>query len=79
MRIIPRKTKVSTEFFKGVSLPDILVGAFGALVMFFVFLSTLPGRLWIDLGLLFFFGFLLVHIDDEPNYMFLIRMLRHFS
>ena len=79
MRIIPKKTKVSTEFFRGVSLADVLVGFFGVLVIFFVFLSSLPYRLWIDLGLLFLFGFLLARIDDEPNYMFLFRMLRHFS
>ncbi len=79
MRIIPRKTKVATEFFKGVSLPDILVGFFGVLVVFFVFISSLPFRLWIDLGLLFMFGFLLARIEEEPNYMFLFRMLRHFS
>lgn len=79
MRIIPRKTKVATEFFKGVSIADILVGFFGVLVVFFVFISSLPFRLWIDLGLLFLFGFLLARIDEEPNYMFLFRMLRHFS
>lgn len=49
------------------------------LVIFFVFLSSLPGRLWIDLGLIFFFGLLLVRIDEEPNYTFLIRILRHMS
>ena len=79
MRIIPKKTKVSTEFFKGVSLADILVGFFGILIMFFVFISSLPGKLWIELVLFFIFGLLLVRIDDEPNYMFLLQLLRHFS
>lgn len=79
MRIIPKRTKVSTEFFRGASIADILVGFFGVLVMFFVFISSLPGRLWIDLGLLFFFALLLVRIDEEPNYMFLLQLLRHFS
>lgn len=79
MRIIPKRTKVSTEFFRGASIADILVGFFGVLVMFLVFISSLPGRLWIDLGLLFFFGLLLVRIDEEPNYMFLLQLLRHFS
>ena len=51
MRIIPKKTKVSTEFFKGVSLADILVGFFGILIMFFVFISSLPWKLWIELVL----------------------------
>lgn len=79
MRIIPKKTKIAAEFFRGVSIWDILVGFFGVLVMFMVFLSSLPGKLWIEVGLLFVFGLLLVRIDDEPNYMFLIKILRHFS
>lgn len=79
MRIIPRKTKIATEFFRGVSLADILVGFFGILVMCVVFLSTLPGKLWIELALFFVFGLLLARIDEEPNYMFLLKMLRHFS
>ena len=79
MRIIPKKTKVSTEFFRGVTGPDIIVGFFGVLVMFFVFMSSLPGKLLIELGLFVIFGLLLIRIDDEPNYMFLIKMIRHFS
>jgi len=79
MRIIPKKTKVSTEFFRGVSLADILVGFFGILIMFFVFISSLPWKLWIELVLFFIFALLLVRIDEEPNYMFLLQLLRHFS
>lgn len=79
MRIIPKRTKVSTEFFRGVSIADILVGFFGLLTMFFVFISSLPGRLWIDLGLFFLFALLLARIDEEPNYMFMLQLLRHVS
>ena len=56
MRIIPKKTKVSTEFFRGVSLTDILVGFFGILIMFCVFISSLPWKLWIELALFFVFA-----------------------
>ena len=79
MRIIPKKTKVSTEFFRGVSLADLLVGFFGVLIMFFVFISSLPWKGWIELGLFFLFALLLARIDEEPNYMFLLQLLRHFS
>ena len=79
MRIIPKKTKVSTELFKGLSLADILVAFFGILIMFFVFISSLPGKLWIEGVLFFLFALLLVRIDDEPNYMFLLRIIKHFS
>ena len=79
MRIIPKKTKVSTEFFRGVSLADILVGFFGILIMFCVFISSLPWKLWIELALFFVFALLLARIDEEPNYLFLLQLLRHFS
>ena len=79
MRIIPKKTKVSTEFFRGVSLTDILVGFFGILIMFCVFISSLPWKLWIELALFFVFALLLARIDEEPNYLFLLQLLRHFS
>ena len=79
MRIIPKKTKVTTEFFKGLSLSDILLGFIGAIAIFLVVISTLPCRGWIALGLGFLFGLLLIHIDDEPNYKFLRDMLRHYS
>ena len=39
MRIIPRNTKVATEFFTGVSLADIVVGTVGILIIFFVIIS----------------------------------------
>lgn len=79
MRIIPKKTKVSTEFFRGVRLADVIVGFVGLLIMFAVFLSSLPGKLWIELVLFFIFGLLLVRIDDDPNYMLLLQILRHYS
>ena len=33
MRIIPKKTKVSMEFFKGVEIPDVLVGTVGITIV----------------------------------------------
>lgn len=79
MRIIPKKTKVSTEFFTGVSLSDILVGAVGVLLLFFVIVSNLPHKLGICGGIALVAAMLLVRIDDEPNYMFLLRIIKHFS
>ena len=79
MRIIPKKTKVSTEFFTGVSLADILVGAVGVVLLFFVVVSNLPQKLGICGGIALVFAMLLVRIDDEPNYMFLLRIIKHFS
>lgn len=79
MRIIPKNTKVATEFFKGVSLWDVLVGAFGVGIIFFVVVSNLPYKLQICGGVTMVFVFLLVRIDEEPNYMFFLRILQHLS
>ena len=79
MRIIPKNTKVSTEFFKGVTLADMVVGFFGILVVFLIAISSLPYRGYIAFGFGFVLVFLLVRIDDESNYMFVFRIIRHFS
>lgn len=79
MRIIPKNTKVSTEFFKGVTLADMVVGFIGILIVFLIAISSLPYRGYIALGFAFILVFLLVRIDDEANYMFLFRIIRHFS
>ena len=79
MRIIPRNTKVATEFFTGVSLSDILVGTVGVLIIFFVVISNLPYKIGICGGIAAVFVLLLVRIDTESNYMFLLRIVKHFS
>ena len=79
MRIIPKNTKVSTEFFKGVTLADMVVGFFGILIIFLIAISSLPYRGYIAFGFAFVLVLLLVRIDDESNYMFFFRIIRHFS
>lgn len=79
MRIIPKKTKVTTEFFRGVRLSDVIVGFCGLVIMVAVLLSSLPGKLWIEIVLFFILGLLVVRIDDDPNYMLVLQLLRHFS
>ena len=79
MRIIPKNTKVSTEFFKGVTLADMVVGFIGVLIVFLLAISSLPYRGYVAFGFAFILVFLLVRIDDEANYMFLFRIIRHFS
>ncbi|MBR0448928.1 MAG: hypothetical protein IIX24_05065 [Peptococcaceae bacterium] len=79
MRIIPKNTKVSTEFFKGVTLADMIVVFIGILIIFLIAISSLPYRGYIALGFGFVLVFLLVRIDEESNYMFFFRIIRHFS
>ena len=77
MWLIPGKTKVQTEIFKGVSIADILIGAVSAVILFFLILSNLPFRFIIAVVHLFITALLLVRIDTEPNYIFLLHILRY--
>lgn len=79
MWLIPGKTKVQTEIFKGVSIVDILIGAVAIIVFVFLVLSNLPYKFPIAIGLAFVVVLLLVRIDDEPNYVFLMSLLRYFG
>lgn len=79
MRIIPKKTKVEVELFKGFSIVDIFVGLFGAFVCIALITSNLPYRWWIAIGVLTLFVFLLMPLDDEKVYMLFIHFLRHFA
>lgn len=79
MRIIPKKTKVTTELFKGISVIDVIVGMFGALICVALLTSNIPYSGWIIIGVLALFVFLLMPIDDEKVYMLLFHVLQHFA
>ena len=78
-RLIPGKTKVQIELFKGVRLADVIVGLVAFLMIVFVVISSLPFKFYIVLGVLFVAGLLLVRMDTVPNYIYLVNMLRHFA
>ena len=78
-RLIPGKTKVQIELFKGVGLADIGVGIVAFLMIVFVLISSLPYKFYIILGILIVAGMLLMRMDTVPNYTYLVHMLRHFA
>ena len=51
MKIIPRKTKVRTEFFRGITLLDIIIGVIGVVVALFLFFSNFTGNLGFWFGI----------------------------
>ena len=78
-RLIPGKTKVKIELFKGVRLTDILVGLIAFLLLVFLLISSIPYKFYVVLGVLFIAGVLLTRIDGVPVYTYLLNMLRHFA
>ncbi len=79
MRLIPGKTKVDIELFKGILLTDLLVGGVSAAMIVLVMLSSLPGRFIIALIFSVLAVGLLVRLDTEPNYIYVLHILRHFG
>ncbi|MCQ2518341.1 MAG: hypothetical protein MJ119_06205, partial [Lachnospiraceae bacterium] len=69
MRIIPKRTKVRLEFFKGIGIVDLIVGMVGVTIAALLFLSDLPGHIAISLLMVVFFIAIIVPIDDEKGYM----------
>ena len=66
MWLIPGKTKVQTEIFKGVSIADILIGIVSAVLFALLLLSNLPYKFVFSIVLLFITVLLLIRIDEEP-------------
>ena len=78
-RLIPGRTKVQVELFKGVRLTDLLVAAVALVMLVFVLVSSLPGKLYFSIGVLLITAALLARIDTQPNYIYLLHILRHFA
>ncbi len=77
MRLIPGKTKVKIELFKGITLPDVFVGVIGLGLVALCSISSLPGR-WIFAGVVAaIFVFLLFRLEDEPMYVLAWYMLKY--
>ena len=79
MRLIPGKTKVQIELFRGITLSDLAIALVAILLIVFVLTSSLPGQLFFVLGIVLIAAALLVRLDSEPNYIYLLHILRHFG
>ena len=77
MRLIPGKTKVQIELFKGVTLTDIAIGLVAAILLLFILTSMLPGKIYFVIGLVIITAVLLIRLDTEPNYIYLLHIVRH--
>lgn len=79
MRIIPKKTKVAMEFFKGVEIPDVIIGIIGISMVISVIFSNLPFRLWIGAGIAVIFGASVVPVEGEKAYMMVYNGLKYMA
>ncbi len=77
MRLIPGKTKVNIELFRDVTIGDLIVGALTMGLTILVLLSTIPGRLYISVGVIALGALLIIRVDGTPNFKFLLKLLRY--
>ncbi|MDE6742637.1 MAG: ATP-binding protein [Lachnospiraceae bacterium] len=75
MRIIPKKTKVQMEFFKGIGVLDVAVGLIGASLAIAIFLSDLPLHIPISVIVLILVVGLVIPLEDEKGYMIIYNAL----
>jgi hypothetical protein len=68
MRVIPKKTSVKMEFFKGLGVIDVLILAVGGSLSAAFFLSDLPFHLIISCIFLVFTVAIVIPVDDEKAY-----------
>ena len=78
-RLIPGKTKVNIELFRGVTLGDLVVCLIALALVIFVLLSNLPFKFAILIGLIAITAILLFRLDDLPNYMYLLHIMSFFG
>ena len=78
-RLIPGKTKVSIELFKGVTIGDVVVGIVALVMILLVILSNLPWKVAICIGIGCIAGILLFRLDEQANYVYLLHILSFFG
>lgn len=81
MRIIPKKTKVELELFKGIGIIDVAVGLLGVALLISIILSDLPWKTGLAVIVLVIFTGLIIPVDEEKGYMMIyhsiIYLARH--
>ncbi len=79
MRLIPGKTKVKIELFKGITIGDIIVGIVVLGLVTLLILSTFPGKVYIASAVGAIGIFLVLRIDKLPTYRLVLNFLKYLS
>ena len=77
-RLIPNKTKVRVELFRGVTVGDLIVCGIGLALLVFVITSNLPWKWGISVAIVGITALLLVRLDEQPNYIYFLHILSFF-
>ncbi len=74
-RMIPEKTKVHVELFRGVTIGDIIVGAIAMGLLILILVSNLPYKIAFVIAVAAVAVFLIVRMDEQPNYVYIGHIL----
>ena len=79
MRIIPKTAKVKVEFFKNISLPDVIIGLIGIILEVLLFLTNLGwiAKLVLMMLLLCFFIWLYIPFEGQRFYMMFVNLTKY--
>ena len=77
MRIIPKRTKVRMELFKGIELVDVLVAGAGMGLSASFLVSNLPAHLALSIVTLIITVGLVVPIEDDKGYILIYNVLKY--
>ena len=77
VRLIPGKTNVKVELFKGLRVADLFVGMIFLGLITLAVASNFSGKYYIAGALLLVAIALLMRLDAEPNYVYVLHILRH--
>ena len=76
MRVIPKRTNVRLELFKGIEVMDVIVGSVGALIVISFAVSNLPAKFVFAIAMLAITVLLVIPLGDEKGYMVVLYGLR---
>lgn len=79
MRIIPKRTKVRMELFKGVEVLDVLVGGVGLMIATSFLTANIAGHLYLSMIMVVITIMLIVPIEDDKGYLMIYQAARHFG
>ncbi len=79
MRVIPKKTNVRMELFRGIEMMDVAVGTVGLALTVSLLVANVPGHLLMAIGVVVLTAGLIVPIDDDKGYMMLFFFLKYIA
>ena len=79
MRLIPGKTKVHVELFRGVTIGDVIVCGIAMAMLVLLLVSNLPWKLGITIAIAVVTALLLLRLDEQPTYVYFLHILSFFG